>query len=78
MKLVLPAAFAGLVTFAPLDAEARNYPCSQSKGGVKACSGGRFLCNDGSFSRSTRTCHGYEGSSSEGGSGGRSRRGRRR
>lgn len=65
--------------------EARNTPCSGSKGGVKACQGTKFLCEDGSISASKRSCGGSGGgggvSDSEGGgsgSGGSSRRGRRR
>lgn len=37
-------------------AEARNTPCSGSKGGVKACQNGKFLCNNGSVSASKRVC----------------------
>jgi len=33
-----------------------NTPCSQSKGGVVACQGGKFLCKDGTISASKRTC----------------------
>lgn len=35
---------------------ARNTPCSGKKGGVSHCSGGKFICNDGSMSRSKKTC----------------------
>lgn len=31
-------------------------PCSGSKGGVSHCSGGKFVCNDGTLSKSTKTC----------------------
>jgi len=66
-------------------AEATNTPCSQSKGGVKACMGGKFLCNDGSISASKKTCSGYDGGGSvsddaedgAGGSSGRARRAKR-
>jgi len=40
----------------PSPAEARNTPCSGSKGGVKACQGDKFLCNDGSTSASKQSC----------------------
>nr|WP_074388354.1 hypothetical protein [Buttiauxella brennerae] len=36
---------------------AKNYPCSKSKGGVSHCTGdGKFVCNDGSISRSKKHC----------------------
>ncbi|HEM7542482.1 TPA: cell envelope biogenesis protein TolA [Providencia rettgeri] len=37
-------------------ANARNYPCSGSKGGIDRCEGGKFICNDGSTSRSEQVC----------------------
>lgn len=37
-------------------AQAANYPCSGSKGGVAHCAGTRFVCNDGSISGSKRIC----------------------
>ncbi|EHP94202.1 hypothetical protein [Methylorubrum extorquens] len=62
--------------------EATNTPCFQSKGGVKACMGGKFLCNDGSISASKKTCSGYGGGGSvpddaEDGAGGGSGHGRK-
>lgn len=34
-----------------------NKPCSGSKGGIKACTtNGKFLCNDGTISKSKRVC----------------------
>lgn len=51
------AAIALLVfAFASGVAGAANYPCSQSKGGVKHCDGEKFVCNDGSISASKRVC----------------------
>lgn len=36
---------------------AANYPCSKSKGGVSHCTtDGKFVCNDGSISRSKKVC----------------------
>ncbi|WP_462373338.1 YdcA family protein, partial [Turicimonas muris] len=32
-------------------------PCSGSKGGVQRCVNGKFLCNDGSISRSKKICN---------------------
>ncbi|MEQ4675289.1 hypothetical protein ABN063_12045 [Providencia vermicola] len=37
-------------------ANARNYPCSGSKGGIDRCEDGKFICNDGSTSRSEQVC----------------------
>ncbi|MFP2768350.1 hypothetical protein [Oceanisphaera sp. KMM 10153] len=38
-------------------AEARNYPCSKGKGGVSHCtSDGKFVCKDGTISRSKKKC----------------------
>ena len=42
-------------------AEAANYPCSGSKGGVAHCSGELFVCNDGSISGSKKVCTGPQG-----------------
>ncbi len=46
----------GVLALVCSGAEARNTPCSGSKGGVKACQSGKFLCNDGSISASKRVC----------------------
>jgi hypothetical protein len=38
-------------------ADARNTPCSGKKGGVARCTAdGKFLCQDGSISKSKRLC----------------------
>ncbi|NGM88601.1 hypothetical protein G5B35_14925 [Parapusillimonas sp. SGNA-6] len=37
-------------------ADARNYPCSGSKGGISHCAGDKFVCNDGSISASKKVC----------------------
>lgn len=39
-------------------ADAQNTPCSGKKGGINHCSGGKFVCNDGSISKSKRICTG--------------------
>jgi hypothetical protein len=39
-----------------LPAQARNTPCSGSKGGVSHCASGKFVCNDGSISGSKKIC----------------------
>lgn len=41
-------------------ATAQNKPCSGSKGGISHCDGPRFVCNDGSYSQSKKTCHGSD------------------
>ena len=38
--------------------EARNTPCSQGKGGIKACQGTKYLCNNGTISASKYPCTG--------------------
>lgn len=55
----------GLLVLITHAAEARGrQPCSGSKGGISHCDGGRFACNDGSYSASKRTCSGYANQSS--------------
>ncbi|MHA4829665.1 YdcA family protein [Enterobacter hormaechei] len=47
----------GLVFLATQPSYARNYPCSGKKGGVSHCtSDGKFVCNDGTISKSKRIC----------------------
>lgn len=54
-KLLIPI-FAALLASAPM-AYAKNTPCSGKKGGVKACTrDGKFLCRNGTISKSKRTC----------------------
>ncbi len=51
--LFLATAFAVVPTLV----DARNTPCSGKKGGVVACtSDGKFLCRNGSVSRSKMEC----------------------
>ena len=51
----------GLLLLATFCAQAANYPCSGSKGGVAHCSGELFVCNDGSISGSKKVCTGPQG-----------------
>lgn len=37
-------------------AEAANKPCSGKKGGISHCSGTKFVCNNGTISRSKQSC----------------------
>ncbi|MEJ5063814.1 MULTISPECIES: YdcA family protein [unclassified Erwinia] len=39
-----------------LTATAANKPCSGKKGGISHCSGEKFVCNDGSISKSKKMC----------------------
>lgn len=54
-----------LLAFSTILAEARNTPCSGSKGGISHCAGGKFVCNDGSISGSKKVCS-IPGSKSQG------------
>lgn len=57
MKYMIRLLIVGVaLTLACTGVEARNTPCSGSKGGIKACQSGKFLCNDGSISASKRVC----------------------
>lgn len=54
-KIALGLVFAlGFASFA--DAGRGLQPCSGTKGGVKQCQGGKFVCNDGSISGSKKIC----------------------
>ena len=42
----------------PITSFAKNYPCSGKKGGVSHCtSDGKFICNDGTVSKSKKICN---------------------
>ncbi|HGD4068690.1 TPA: hypothetical protein ACI4QK_001087 [Enterobacter hormaechei] len=46
-----------LCVIIPITSFAKNYPCSGKKGGVSHCSSdGKFVCNDGTISKSKKTC----------------------
>ncbi|MEY0576603.1 hypothetical protein [Providencia manganoxydans] len=53
-----------MLIFSINTANARNTPCSGSKGGVSYCENEKFVCNDGTISKSKRICSGYEKPSS--------------
>jgi len=40
----------------PMAGQAANTPCSGKKGGISRCNGTKFVCNDGSISRSKKDC----------------------
>ena len=60
-KLMVCAFLALSLTAGVADARGKgNTPCSGKKGGISHCTtGGKFVCNDGSVSKSKRTCSGY-------------------
>jgi hypothetical protein len=51
-KIIVAIALSFITTFA----FAANTPCSGKKGGISHCRSGKFVCNDGSVSRSKRVC----------------------
>ena len=55
--MILKAAATILILVAlNLSAQANNYPCAKSRGGVDHCNGETFVCRDGSESSSTQKC----------------------
>lgn len=56
MKL-LPAFLVSMLMMAPVaQANAKNYPCSKSMGGVSHCKDGKFVCKNGKISQSKKVC----------------------
>ena len=55
MKSIVSALIVASLFVAPLT-YAQNTPCSGKKGGISHCSGGKFICNDGSTSKSKKVC----------------------
>lgn len=46
-----------MLMMAPVvQANAQNYPCSKSMGGVSHCQNGKFVCNNGKISQSKKVC----------------------
>lgn len=56
MKLLASAVTGILLLSLPTITMAKNYPCSGKKGGVSHCENGKFVCNDGSISKSKKIC----------------------
>ncbi|MGK4478707.1 hypothetical protein [Yersinia enterocolitica] len=57
MYKLLMIAVLGLTLSMSADASRGRKPCSGSKGGISHCtSDGKFVCNDGSISRSKKVC----------------------
>lgn len=49
--------FISALMFVPaLQANAQNYPCSKSMGGVSHCKDGKFVCKNGKISQSKKVC----------------------
>jgi len=55
-KMFFMALVMALGTLQVSQSVAANTPCSKKKGGVSHCSGGKFVCNDGSTSASKKVC----------------------
>lgn len=55
-KLFLMLCGAVLVISFNADISAQNKPCSGKKGGVSHCENGKFVCKDGSVSKSKKVC----------------------
>ena len=55
-KLLIACVTLALVSM-PLTVQAKGrQPCSGKKGGVSHCAGDKFVCQDGSISKSKRIC----------------------
>ena len=62
MKNMLLVITRGLLIVSQAEAARGRKPCSGAKGGISHCtSSGKFVCNDGSLSRSQKICSGYGG-----------------
>ena len=56
-KIIIPTLIIALLSlFSINNSFARNTPCSGKKGGVSHCENGKFICNDGSTSKSKQVC----------------------
>lgn len=55
MKLIFSVLIVASLFVAPMT-YAQNKPCSGKKGGILHCSGGKFICSDGSTSKSKKVC----------------------
>jgi len=64
VRIGVVLAIALLLTSLASTAQAQNYPCSGSKGGVSHCEGATWVCNDGTASGSKRNCSAVRGNRS--------------
>lgn len=55
MKILAMGIILSLGFVSVAEAKGRQ-PCSGSKGGIKHCQAGKFVCNDGSISASKKVC----------------------
>ncbi|WP_196296292.1 YdcA family protein [Moraxella bovoculi] len=55
MKILLAIGMAFVFISTPAMAKGKQ-PCSGKKGGVSHCSKGKFVCNDGTISKSKKVC----------------------
>lgn len=65
VSLIALTVFA-LTLATPAHAARGNKICSGSKGGISHCSGTKYVCNDGSISRTTKICSNDSGSAAVG------------
>ncbi len=56
MKKSLIALIGIVMAVVSTQSVATNYPCSGKKGGVSHCENGKFVCKDGSVSKSKKIC----------------------
>ncbi|CNE37584.1 Uncharacterised protein [Yersinia nurmii] len=56
MKLLVNTIIGIVFLSLPTISIAKNYPCSGKKGGVSHCENGKFVCKDGSISKSKKIC----------------------
>ncbi|WP_416261853.1 hypothetical protein [Gibbsiella quercinecans] len=56
MKKIVFVFCLSLMSLFTLAAAAVNTPCSGKKGGISHCAGGKFVCHDGSISKSKKMC----------------------
>ncbi len=58
MKVVFKLFIVILLVLIPLSqGNAANTPCSGKKGGISHCQGSKFVCNNGTLSKSKKTCN---------------------
>ena len=51
------ASISACMIMAPVEAGRGRQPCSGKKGGIQKCVDGRFLCHDGTYSKSKKICN---------------------
>jgi hypothetical protein len=56
MRQIFALLAIGLLVVSQAASARGREPCSGKKGGVSHCSGAKFVCKDGSLSKSKRSC----------------------